>query len=294
MVDRKCTGEKRRTLCMKVPAGRVKAIIEGDREASWKRGQLRNRDSNNFTIADSERSAVPPEGLFTDLRLVSILRQSWKIWTANLIPILFVTAVVWLTLNLIGNSISHFFLSESTEPSMAAPSSFRKFIPQFLIIGKTAIGLFALGAVYCVSENSWNGGTKATLGQMFSYGYKNWGRLIFTRLAFLLLLLDAFFVLLFPGLFLFNFQQSQLALVTSILLTSFVTIFLWARHLFSDVAAVVAQCGGFSALRRSREVTKGHFWRVVGFQGLIFLTFLFIAILLVIPFNLPFFETFLP
>lgn len=237
---------------------------------------------------NSTNAAVAPDLLITDLRLASILKQSWLIWIACLTPILVVTVAIWLPLNLLLEYISyHLLVSDAVDgPDVLREiAQSNKFYQHADFWG----GSLVAGATLWMTDHVWRGGAKVGIGEAFSQAFSNWGRLLLTRFLYGLFLV----LLLLPCiLFVVVLGTETLGIVLSAITAAIVLSIYMIRMVFAEAAAVGEEIKGTAALGESGRVTKGRFWLIVGYQivigGIIMVPF---AIFLVIGF-LPFLDTF--
>ncbi|MCB1230961.1 MAG: DUF4339 domain-containing protein [Verrucomicrobiae bacterium] len=213
--------------------------------------------------AESERPAVSPDELFADLGFVSIIQQSVKIWTVNLVPILVVTASIWLPLHLILEYLAYHVVSTAPNQAEGIFANLGR-STRFDQIAEFWIGSIAAGSTYWIAQHTWNGGAKVSIAQAFSRGFQNWGRILLTRFLFGLFIL----LIIIPGA-LFFFSGETIGYVLGGTIIGISVLIFYVRHGFAEAAAVAEERGGNEALSQSRAVTKGHFWRIIGYQFVI-------------------------
>lgn len=133
-----------------------------------------------------------------------------------------------------------------------------------------------------VASRTWSGEPKPGIGEVFGGGFRNWGRMLVTRFLFGLLLV----LLVVPGVLAIA-SGVTLLIVIGVAYLIIAGLVYYVRHTFAECAAVANEEGGTEALAISRRVTKGQFWRIVGYQIVLFGVFIGIAflsgIVLVIP-----------
>lgn len=230
---------------------------------------------------EPERAAV----WVTDLRLLTIVIQSARIWWANLPGILLITSVIWLPANLV---VEYFSYQEPVDGEEGGEMflDFRGVVKINQLI-EFWIGSIATGAVLWVASRCWSGEPKPGIGEVFSGGGRNWGRMLVTRFIFGLLLL----LILVPGIVAFATGETILIVIGGIYLVVAGSVF-FVRHSFAECAAVANEEGGTKALAMSRLVTRGRFWRIVGYQAVLFGIFVGIAFLSAAILMVPFLDNF--
>ncbi|MCB1066430.1 MAG: hypothetical protein KDN20_26370 [Verrucomicrobiae bacterium] len=98
-------------------------------------------------------------------------------------------------------------------------------------------------------------------------------------------------VIIIPGVILISIGEPVAIGLGGIYLIVAVFIFL-VRLAFAEMAAICDEAGGSSALARSRAVTKGHFWRIVGYQLAVFGVIFALAALIGLSNLIPIFDNF--
>jgi hypothetical protein len=210
---------------------------------------------------------LDPEERVTDLSLITILVQSYKLWRANALAIVVVTTAIWLPINLFVEYRSYTATEteEEQEWSEIARDMGKAFRDQQKF--DTWFGILALGSVIFAVNRTWNGDRPVTLGEAFRAAFQHWPRMFGTRFLYGLFLL----LLFIPGIGLIAVGDPIAITVGVIYLVIALAIYM-VRHAFCEVIAVSDGHGGTHALERTREITRGHFWRVFGYQVLVYAT----------------------
>ena len=232
-----------------------------------------------------DRSGIPSEEMVPDLSLASIVTQSAKIWWANIVSIAVVTIVIWMPLNLILEYIA--YQQTGVEETMTDVFKGIQSAVRLDRIAEFWIGVIATGGIIWVANQFWEGQPKARIGAIFRSGFENWGRMFITRFLFGLLMV----VIIIPGVILISIGEPVAIGLGGIYLIVAVFIFL-VRLAFAEMAAICDEAGGSSALARSRAVTKGHFWRIVGYQLAVFGVIFALAALIGLSNLIPIFDNF--
>lgn len=222
-----------------------------------------------------------PAELQPDLTFASVVVQSAKIWWANIVPIAVVTVAIWLPLNLILEYVSYFMMEDDESLEEIAGG-----IRDAIRLDRFAefwIGVICTGGVIWTARQAWEGEPRPSIGQVFLAGLSNWPRMVGTRILFALF----FFLLMIPAIILIVTMEPVIITIAVIYLVVVLLIY-FVRLAFSEMAAISHEAGGMPALTESRRVTKGRFWRIVGYQilvyGGIFAVSLVIGLLHLIPF----------
>lgn len=230
--------------------------------------------------SDGGDSQFDPSELQTDLSFASIIVQSAKIWWANIVPIATVTIVIWLPLNLVLEYVSYLMM-EDDETIEEIAGGIRDAI-RYDRFAEFFIGVICTGGVLWTACRAWEGRPRPSIGRVFHAGLGNWPRMVGTRILFGLF----FFLLMIPGLLLIIPLQPVLIGLAALYLVVVLLIY-FVRLAFSEMAAISHEAGGMPALIESRRVTRGRFWRIVGYQilvyGMIFAVSLAIGLLHLIP-----------
>ncbi len=240
-------------------------------------------------IQGLREGAVPAtaraEDWVTDLRLLTIIAQTAKIWWANLPGIVLITSLIWLPANLI---VEYFSYQQPIE-SEDLGDIFQDIKGSIKIDQAIEfwIGSIATGAVLWVASQTWLGEPKPGIGEVFGGGFRNWGRMLVTRFLFGLLLV----LLLVPGVVAIASGVTFL-IVIGVAYLLIAGLVYYVRHAFAECAAVAHEAGGTEALGMSRHLTKGHFWRIMGYQIVLFGFFTGIAFLSGIVMAIPALDNF--
>jgi hypothetical protein len=200
----------------------------------------------------------------TDLNLATILTQSFSIWKSNFWILLVATLVVWLPFDL---------LQYLRSPSASFPESeggmelfgiqwtpydrSAQMLQNFLTIVSTGVAMF-------VSHQSWRRKPAATIVGALQAGIKNWLRILGTDILFGLFAV----FLAIPGVLLIATGHWATIAIGITYLIAALGIFV-VRNGFSSSIAVGEACGGSFALEKSREITKGRFWRILLYQSIV-------------------------
>lgn len=187
------------------------------------------------------------------LGLVPLLTQSWALFVKTLPVLLAVYFTIELPCSL---------LSSWMDANFFDPDDLKKSI-QFSSKLEWWIGIIGIAGCFHVLSVAWEGGTP-TYWNSLGYGLTKWGRM------WLLSLLQT------------------LACVLGLLLLVVPGIFLYVRTIFAQCYATEGELSATDSLYASYTLTKGHFWRTVGY-------FLLIGFFAVLPaFALPALSLLLP
>jgi hypothetical protein len=158
----------------------------------------------------------------------AILHDSWQVYRRNFRAILAIVLVVWIPLELLGSYVDAFVFGED---------DFRKSwkLAQFL---DHFFGIIATAGVIFIGHEAL-AGHKANFRSALATGLKSWGRMWWTRFLSGFVLLLGILLLVVPGLYWFV----RLSLVEQVV--------------------VCEHISGPQAIKRSFELTEGHFWTLV-------------------------------
>lgn len=166
-----------------------------------------------------------------NLDLGHLLRYSWKLLQPCLPSSILLYLLVWVPGNLAINYIGDFVLTEEQGLRIFQVSSWVQ-----SLWGNIATG----GVLFLLSEQI--RGRTESLGSAFGAGLANWGRVWVASFLIGLMTILGLLLLILPG---------------------FIAI---TRTSFATAAAVDGKMSGSSAVQESWDVTKGHFWRVLGYM----------------------------
>lgn len=180
--------------------------------------------------------------------ITSILKQAWNIYRTNFFVIAGVVLVIWVPLELFTSYMSDFvFDPEDIRKSF----KLTQFLDNFIGIIATA-GVIAIGYTACRGE-------RLSFRDAMGRGFQSWGRMWWSRLLSGLAILLGCILLIIPG------------------------VYLLIRLTLVEPIAVCEHISGSAAMRRSFELTKGHFWQLV-LLGLVFgALFVVLIVCVVIP-----------
>jgi hypothetical protein len=178
----------------------------------------------------------------TNPMIIAILKNACDLYHKNFLAIVSVTVAIWLPLDLLISYMDYFVFDPE---NIRISFKFSQFLDNF-------IGIIATAGVIWIGYAS-SRGEKPTFKQAMRIGIHSWGRMWWTRLLTGLALLLGFLLLIFPGLYLL------------------------IRLTFIEQIAVCERLSGSAAMRRSFEVSKGHFWTLF-LLGVLFL-FMLIGII---------------
>ncbi|MCB1234167.1 MAG: DUF4339 domain-containing protein [Verrucomicrobiae bacterium] len=249
----------------------VQALREGGEEAALHSVSEEN-DSNPFPAT---------------LNLFDIVAQSWKIWRKNLAAIAMVTAVIWLPTNLLLEWMDSRLLNDDANFKEIAQSYRRDQAAEFWI------GIIVVGAVMTAARRMWDREDRLGIGEAFAEGFANWPRLWGT--GFLLLLFVFLFTLIvFAPLAVLFGSLGDFAIVIPATAFGVVIVVYLVRFGFVRAAAIDSSEGGTAAFRRSWQATRGRFWRVIGYQMVVFGVLISLTLVLGLLSALPFLDRLVP
>ena len=222
----------------------------------------------------------PEDGFVASLTLASIWHQSWTIWKANLIPISVVTVVVWTPLHFLLEHLSYNVWSEMYgEDEFAALGRYFRMERSL----ETWFGAIATGGIISLAAYIWRGGHSMSVGETFGEGFRNYLRLLGTRIIWGFAMIIVVLVGVLPVV-LIDFLPFQIVWG---ILASVAALYLFVRTGFVDYFAISERAGGFPAISESWGATKGHFWRIVGYQTAVWTAVSLVGIILALPIFLP-------
>ena len=158
-----------------------------------------------------------------------IINLGLRLYINNLLPITFVTLVVWMPLEIFQAYMDYFVF----EPDDLR-SSFR--------LGRALenfFGIIAMGSVIAL-EDAYVRGEQLTPWEALGEGFSAWPRLIWTRVVRGFLLLLAFLALIIPG------------------------IYFMVRLTLAEQVAVIEHESGTDGIKRAHELSQGRFWLLLG------------------------------
>jgi hypothetical protein len=161
------------------------------------------------------------------LTFTDVLRTGLSLYTTNFFPVVTVTFVVWIPLELLQSYMEHFVLDDDWD-------AFR-----LSMLLDTLVGIIAAGSVIAIGAAAMKG-ERLPWWEALRQGFEAWPRMFWTRIVVGILLVLAFFAFILP----FIYVGTRLALAESI--------------------AVIEGRSGMNAMRRSFELTTGAFWRYLG------------------------------
>ncbi len=158
-----------------------------------------------------------------------LLIRAWSLYWTHFYLIAAISIVVWMP----GDLLAWYF------DSFVSPDQRRAFDYLFASLYSTCVGVIATGAIYSLFEEyPLRRGT--SLVQALKEGCLNWSNLCFTTLVLTVLSVVGFLLLIVP------------------------CLILVVRCSIISALVVREQSSGFKAIRRSFELTKGRFWRLLG------------------------------
>jgi hypothetical protein len=166
--------------------------------------------------------------------ITAILKHAWDLYRQHFGVVAAVVIVIWLPLDLLSSYVDYFVFD---------PDDFRKSF-KFARLLDNFVGIIATAGVISIGYTSWIG-QRPSFRDALDVGVRSWGRMWWTRFLRGLVLVLGFLLMIIPGIYLLV----RLALVEPI--------------------AVCERVSGSTAMRRSFELTRGHFWQVF-FLGLVF------------------------
>ncbi len=168
------------------------------------------------------------------LGLIPVLTQSWALSLKTLPVLLAVYFTIELPCSL---------LSSWMDAYVFDPDDVRKSI-QFSFKLEWWVGIIAIAGCFRVLSVAWEGGTP-TYWASLGYGFSKWGRMWLLNLIQTIVLVFGLLLLVVPG------------------------ILLYVRTVFSQCYATDGELSASDSLYASFALTKGHFWRTVGYFMLV-------------------------
>lgn len=200
----------------------------------------------------------------TNLDFVTILTQSFSIWKSNFWVIFVATLIVWLPFDLV-----QYFRPPPVsyeEPGGIAGFFHLLWAPENRSVQmlQNFLTIVSSGAAMSIAHETWRRKPSVTINSALLAGLKNWLRLFGTDLLFGLFAM----LLAIPGVLLIVTGHWATIAIGVAYLIVVLGIFC-VRNGFSSSIAISEACGGSFALGKSREITRGRFWRVLLFQGIV-------------------------
>lgn len=245
-----------------------------------------------------ESPDVPMEGYpFPDsLTLDTVFGQCFRIFGAQWKTILILTVGIYGPVTLVTEFLSRnvlrdFLLPESDTETFTS-SLLDIWVPISLgMVTEIFIGAFVAAGLFSMTRDRWHGKSELETGDLFAAGWRNLGRVLLTRLLLYGLYIGigatAGFAIASGGGLGPIFFLGMLAFVLIVVLT--------VRLTSAEPLSVIERRAGSRALARSWELTRGNFWRILGYRLLVLVSAGMIAgvVGLVVEIPLPVFQNFL-
>ena len=180
---------------------------------------------------------------------MTILQDAWNLYRRNFVAVLALAMPVWIPCIFYEMWKRRVPLAEGT-----LPNTLRQEIPVTLLLS-----ILATSAVYYYLREETEGhpaGLKAAAKASLEF----WSRMFITRFIIGVALFVGFLLLVVPG------------------------IYLAVRLALAEPLILAEEVAGFDAMRRSWDLTKGKFWRVLGWMVLGSLPPLAVAAMIELPF----------
>lgn len=159
---------------------------------------------------------------------ITILKQAWNLYRKHFGLIAAVVVCIWLPMELFSSYMNYFvFDPEDMRRSFKLSQAIDNFIGIIATAGVIAVG-------YTTSLEN-----RPSFGNAMSTGARCWLRMWWTRLLFGIAIALGLIAVIIPGIYLFV----RLALI--------------------EPVVVCERISGITAMRRSFELTRGHFWQLV-------------------------------
>lgn len=173
------------------------------------------------------------------MQVGAILREAWEFYREHLLLILALVATIWIPCELFSSYMDFHVIGEDN-----FRQSFK--LQQFL---ENFFGIIATAAVISVVLKGMRGQPSGYLASMED-GFLYWGKMWWMRFVQGFLLVCLFILLIIPG------------------------IYYLVRWSLAEAVVVSEGISGMKALRRSAELTHGHFWPIVWLGTVLMLFFL--------------------
>ena len=160
----------------------------------------------------------------------AILWEAWNLYRKHFVALATIMLVVWVPCEIFSNWM---------EFKVFGPDDFQHAwqLERFL---NAFVGIIALSGIYYYLNEASCQGT-ASVGQAFGAGFSYWGQMFATRLLVGIGLFFGFLLLILPG------------------------VYLMVRWTFCELLVITEGAAAMDAVRRSMELTKGKFWRILGY-----------------------------
>lgn len=228
-------------------------------------------------VQDTGEEALDGYPFPDNFSFVSMVQQSWTIWTAQLVPMLIFSAVILAPFYLLGEYLAY----EVLDPQPSAGGLGREFQIERII--DFWVGSFVAAGLYSCALARWRGEGAWDLSRLFSGGKAFYTKILGTRFLVGLAVFGVVFLLVLPIV-----VVGEISIMIPLGVAAFcLFLYLFVRLGCAEAAAVLIERGGGEAIGCSWRITKGHFWkllfyRVIFYAPLTLLAFL-LGMLLAIP-----------
>lgn len=193
------------------------------------------------------------------MKLGSLLAKSWDLYSAHFILIAAISLIVWMPCELLQSYLEeHVFGADNVRASFKLSQFFDAFF-----------GIIATAGILCALEQIASGGTPS-IGGNLNEGLGHWGRLWFARFLMGLGFVVGLVLLVVPG------------------------VILLVRCSVLEAVVIREHVTGMDAIKRSMAITKGYFWRLVGWFTVVLIAVIFLGVFLYLPTILPALDWWLP
>jgi len=226
-------------------------------------------------LAESGKSPdIPLEGypFPAPLTLETVLGQSFQIfgaqWKAIVILCISIYGPTQLVIELLTRYVFSSPVLDSENPedlftfsmlSIWGPASLN-------LVSGVLIGAFVSAALFSMTWQRWDGRSELEAGGLLRTGVSNFLGVFLTRLILYFLYVITGAVL---GLLLFQGATDMAAYFFFAMIAFVIIVFLSVRLTTAEPVSVLERKGGGLALGRSWELTRGNFWRIVGYRLLV-------------------------
>lgn len=186
------------------------------------------------------------------LNVESLASQSWTIWTKQLGLIMGFAVILWLPVDLLVE-----FLGRTSLPTSSAVQNLANFF----------VGCFVNAGVLAYALHRWTGGGRWSLGRFLRGAGEYYGKILFTRFLFGLMLVPLFIPF---GIAVVGAGGSVGGLIFVGILAFVLVAFLGTRLGSAEPLAVILNEGGPAAIKQSWTVSRGRFWRLLLYRTIVY------------------------
>lgn len=202
---------------------------------------------------DETEEPLPGYPFPAGLNVESLASQSWAIWTTQLGLVMGFAVILWLPVDFTVE-----FLGRTSLPASNAVQNLANFF----------VGSFVNAGVLAYALHRWTGGGRWSLGRFFRGAGEYYGKILFTRFLFGLLLVPIFIPI---GIAVVGTGGSVAGLVFVGIL-AFVSVVFFATRLGSaEALAVILSEGGPAAIKQSWAMSRGRFWRLLLYRTIVYM-----------------------